>query len=254
MSFLNKLPTKRLDNKIATAAITSVPEQGEQTGGYTAQYAHLSHLPLLPLSSEKADKHRKMHQDHKDRMTKEMHAVDPDQKLNGVGKAFMSVMSTLSGGANPVSVKRWERRLVGLNVMSSNMALEENYELVFTRWTLPATTDSPWFVDVLEGHFLNPESRRAKLGGCATAVKVGVAKHCKVTLKFFDQPVAVEGGKVWTKREKVGAPRCDTIMYLTESGEEAALELVARVQRRCNSVDAGFVFRDFDKEWDVPVL
>jgi hypothetical protein len=109
------------------------------------------------------------------------------------------------------------------------------------------------FVDVLEGHFLSLESRRAKLGGNAIAVEVRVAGNRKVPLKILDLPVVVEGGRVWTKREKVGAPLCDAVTYLTDDGKEAPLELVARVQRRCNYMDFGFAFRDFDK-WEVPML
>ena len=42
-----------------------------------------------------------------------MDATDPDKLLSGSQKATLSVMGHLSGGANIVSVKRWERRLVG---------------------------------------------------------------------------------------------------------------------------------------------
>lgn len=51
-SILNKLPGKRIDAHIRKVAAAGIPEQGEQTGGYTYAYAHLSHLPLFPLYSD----------------------------------------------------------------------------------------------------------------------------------------------------------------------------------------------------------
>ena len=51
ISILNKLPTKRIDAAITAAAVSGIPERGEQSGGYTPTYAHFSHLPLLPLYS-----------------------------------------------------------------------------------------------------------------------------------------------------------------------------------------------------------
>jgi hypothetical protein len=138
-SILNKLPTKRIDAAIAAAAQSGIPEQGEQTGGYTSAYAHLSHLPLLPLYSQAQHDILAKQQARKERLVKDMDANDPDKLLSGGQKAFLSVLGLLSDASGIVSMKRWERRLVGANVMSTKHLMEQNRLIVFTRWTVPTT-------------------------------------------------------------------------------------------------------------------
>ncbi len=136
ISILNKLPTKRMDAAITAAAESGIPEQGEQTGGYTLTYAHFSRLPLLPLYSQAQNHLLIQQQAIKNRRVKHMDASDPDKLLSGSQKATLNVMGHLSGGANIVGVKRWERRLVGTNVSTAKRLMEQHKLIVFTRWTM----------------------------------------------------------------------------------------------------------------------
>ena len=86
----------------------------------------------------------------KNQRVEQMDANDPDKLLSGSQKATLSVMGHLSGGANIVGVKRWERRLKGASVVTSNRMMEQHRLIVFTRWTITLMQGTPWFVDVLE--------------------------------------------------------------------------------------------------------
>ena len=105
ISLLNKIPTKRIDAAITAAAQADIPQQGEQTGGYTPSYSHFSHLPLLPLYSQAQNDILFKHQALKNRKVELMDANDPDKLLSSSQKATLSVMGHLSGGANIVGVK-----------------------------------------------------------------------------------------------------------------------------------------------------
>jgi hypothetical protein len=49
LSIGDRLGGKKIDNAIERARTSGIPQQGEQTGGYNAKYAHFSHIPLFPL-------------------------------------------------------------------------------------------------------------------------------------------------------------------------------------------------------------
>jgi hypothetical protein len=255
-SFLNKLPTKRIDAAISAAAETGIPEQGEQTGGYTPTYAHLSHLPLFPLYSQAQHDILAKQQAIKETHVKEMDANDPDKLLSGSQKGFLSVMGLLSGGAGIVSAKRWERRLIGARVVTSNKFMEQNILIVFTRWIMPTTQGTPWFVDVLEHQFLKSNSK--KTSGSTVLLKVGLTpsgpkQDSKVTLKLLETDTkGLKSQKLWTKRSKSGP--CEAVTFIGDDGKEVPMEIVARLQRACSMLESQEVWKRFDKQWVVPVL
>jgi hypothetical protein len=254
-TLLNKLPTKRIDAAIASAAESGLPEQGEQTGGYTLSYAHLSHLPLFSLYSEAQQDLLVKKQAFKERMVKQMDANDPDKLLSGSQRLMMNIFGHLSGTGGVISMKRWERRLIGANVVTSNMVTEQSKLVVFTRWTVPNTHETLWFVDVLEQRFLDPNRKLSKVSGNAVMLKVapsGAKKDSKVTLKLPETDAkCLKPQKMWTKWRNF-AP-CDAITFIGE-GEEVPMEIVARIQRTCSILEAQELQRRFEKEWNVPVL
>lgn len=254
-SLMNRLPTKRLDAKFAAAAAASAPEQGEQTGGYSAGYAHLSHLPLFPLYSEKQQKLMTQKQALKDRMVQDMDDADPDKKLTGGQKTFMGVLANLSGGANPVSAKRWERRLIGMNVASMNMSIEQSMLAIFTRWTVPNSPEGIWFVDVFKSLFLDPDRKLAKLSGKG-GVSLKAGTDTKSTLKLLGNNSGVlKSQKFVTVRSKLANhEQCDTIAVVGEDGREVEMQIVARIQRTCSTTEMAELQIRFQKEWAVPVL
>lgn len=253
-SLMNKLPKKRLDAKFAAAAQASLPQQGEQTGGHRTSYGHLSHVPLFPLYSEKQTKIIAQTQAHKDRKVRAMDQADPDKNLTGAQKGVLGVMAHLSGGANPVSVKRWERRLIGTNVDAANRSMEQKICARFTRWTVPSSAGTFWFVDVLEYWHINPDSKIARLAGNCTSVslKAGLVKDGKAALKLLGlDATGLKSQKTWSKRVK--SEWCDAIVAVGEDGREVEMEIVARIQRACSAPEANELQRRFDKEWNVPI-
>ena len=255
VSILNKLPTKRIDAAITAAAESGIPEQGEQTGGYTLTYAHFSHLPLLPLYSQAQNDLLVKQQALKDRRVDHMDANDPDKLLSGSQKATLSVMGHLSGGANIVGVKRWERRLAGASVVTAKKMMEQHKLIVFTRWTMPTMQGTPWFVDVLEHRFLDNSS---KMGGNVVMLKAGLAssnakKDSKVTLKLLKTDAkGLKSQKLWTKRWNFDP--CEMVTFIGDDGKEVPMEIVVRLQRPCSTLEAHEVQKRFSKQWVVPVL
>jgi len=252
ISLLNRLPTKRIDAAITAAAESGIPEQGEQTGGYTLIYAHLSHLPLLPLYSEVQRDLLDKQQARKEQHVKQMDANDPDKLLSGNQKAVLGVLSLLSGGGSIVGTKRWERRLKGASVVTSNMLMKQNKLVVFTRWTVPIVEGTLWFVDVLEYRVLDPDS---KMGGNTVMLKAGLTpsstKDSKVTLKLLKTDAkGLKSQKMWTKLWNFDP--CEAVTFVGD-GKEVPMEIVAQIQRVCSSVEAHEVQKRF-KEWSVPML
>lgn len=184
-----------------------------------------------------------------------MDANDPDKLLSSSQKATLTVVGHLSGGANVVSVKRWERRLVGANVMSSNKMMAQQKLIVFTRWTIPNVQGTPWFVDVVEHRYLDPSS---KWGGNSILLKVGLApsnteKDNKVTLKLLKTVAkGVKSQKVWKKGWNFEP--CEAIILMGDDGQEVPMEIVARIQRACSTLEALEIQKRFKKQWIVPVL
>jgi hypothetical protein len=253
LSVLNKLPTKRIDAAITKAREADIPEQGEQTGGYNYVYSHLSHLPLFPLYSDKQHDMLAEKQKRKQRVAENMDRSDPDKLLTGTQKATLSVLGLVSGGGGIVSAKRWERRLVGASVVTTQMHLEQNKLIVFTRWTVPSSSGQNVFVDVLEHRFLNTDSKIAKLGGNGVSLKVGMSKDSKVTLKLLkSEAKGLKGQKTWNKT--LNKEPCEAIVFVGTDGKEVAMEMVERVQRASTTTEVMEMIKRFDKEWMVPVL
>ena len=255
ISILNKLPTKRIDAAITAAAESGFPGQGNLTGGYTPSYAHFSHLPLLPLYSQAQNDLLVKQQAIKDRRVEQMDANDPDKLLSGSQKATLSVMGHLSGGANIVGVKRWERRLKGASVVTANRMMEQHKLIVFTRWTMMPMQGTPWFVDVLEHRFLDHSS---KMGGNVVMLKAGLAssgarKDINGTLNLLKTDAkGLKSQKLWTKRWNFDP--CEMITFIGEDGKEVPMEIVVRLQRTCSLLEAQEVQKRFSKQWVVPVL
>ncbi len=255
ISILNKHPTKRIDAAITAAAESGIPGQGEQTGGYTPTYAHFSHLPLLPLYSQAQNDLLVQQQASKDRRVEHMDANDPDKLLSGSQKATLSVMGHLSGGANIVGVKRWERRLVGAKVVTANRMMEQHKLVVFTRWTMTPMQGTSWFFDVLEHRFLDHSS---KMGGNVVMLKAGLAsssakKDSQVTLRLLKTDAkGLNSQKLWTKRWNFDP--CEVVTFIGDEGKEVPMEIVVRLQRTCSSLEAQEVQKRVSKQWVVPVL
>ena len=151
-SILNKLPGKHIDSYIREVATRGIPQQGEQTGGYTQAYAHLSHLPLFPLYSDEQQKI----------MAKKWGDSSKlrdfgTQDLSTTEKAKLKVTEHMTGSHGMMSSGKWmARTIVGLEMMAANMAVEQMELIVFTRWIAPARQGVAWFVDVLENRWLDP--------------------------------------------------------------------------------------------------
>jgi hypothetical protein len=260
MSMLNRLPTKRLDAAITEAATTGIPIQGAQSGGYAPQFQHLSHISLLPLYSDKQHELLAQKQKVKERLVEHMDRNDPDKVLSSGQKTFLNVVGHLSGGGSVVNTKRWERRLMGANVYTSNMVMRQDKLIVFTRWT-PVThrqrETAPWFVDVIE-HRFHPDctSSMKSMGGNAVALKVGIGGSIagikKVTLKLLKtEAKGLKTQTTWNKR--MNNDPCEEISYVGEEGV-VAMEIVARIERACSSLEANELCVRFNKEWLVPLV
>ncbi|ETI29507.1 hypothetical protein G647_01960 [Cladophialophora carrionii CBS 160.54] len=265
-SILNKLPTKRIDAAITRAAQAGIPEQAGQTGGYAPGYLHLSHIPLFPLYSAGQHELLAKEQKRKESIVKNMDATDPDKNLTGGQKAFLSVLGHVTGGGSIVSAKRWERRLEGASVWTSNNLMQQNKLVVFTRWAVPSPPGQragsvPWFVDVIEHRFLDTAtgdngSTLKRMGGNVVMLKVGIgggiAHAKKVTLQLLKtEAKGLKTQKTWTKR--LNFEPCEAMTFVGDS-EILAMEIVARVQRACSSVEAMEIQKRFDKEWMVPLM
>ncbi|KAJ9604057.1 hypothetical protein H2200_011580 [Cladophialophora chaetospira] len=257
-TFLNRLPTKRLDAKITRAAESGIPQQGAQTGGYTPSYLYLSHVPLFPLYSDRQHELLAKEDKHKQLMIKAMNDADPDKKLTGGQKAFLGTIGHLVGAGSIVSTQRWERRLVGSNVMSADSRMKQDKLLIFTRWTVPAPPGRQrqgplWFVDVLEQRYDESSTSSLKsLSGNATMLKVGVADGRKVTLQLLKtEAKGIKTQKMWSKGTKTDT--CEAMTFVGDN-EIVAMEIVARIERTASMVEAMEVRKRFDKEWLVPMV
>lgn len=261
-SLLSHLPQiKRADAAIARAAKTGIPEQGEQTGGYAEPYAWLSHLPLLPLYSDKQHDLLAKQQSRKERLVADMDRNDPDKLLTAGQRGLLSVVGHLSGGGSVVSVKRFERRLIGANVMSSGLMMKQHKLATFTRWTIPGPRgEVEYFVDVLEHRFI--ESNNKLTSGNIVALKVGLPPRgsngkkkdeAKVTLRLFQTEAKdVKSQKTWKK--SCNSEPCEAVSVVRDDGQEQAMVIVARIQRACSTIEIQEIIKRFEKEWIVPVV
>ena len=179
-----------------------------------------------------------------------MDANDPDKLLSVAFWLPLSVMGHLSGGAYIVGVKRWERRLKGASVVTSNRMMEQHKLIVFTRWTMTLMQGTPWFVDVLD--------QSSKMGGNVVMLKAGLAsssakKDSKVTLQLLKTDTkGLKSQKLWTKHWNFHP--CEMVTFIGDDGKEVPMEIVVRLQRTCSSLEAQEVQKRFSKQWVVPVL
>ncbi|KUJ08998.1 uncharacterized protein LY89DRAFT_690555 [Mollisia scopiformis] len=237
LSIGDRLGGKKIDAAIDRARTSSIPAQGTQTGGFSPSYQHLSHIPLFPLYHASQTEALEKAQSQKERKLK---YYQPPTKENPGTKLLFSAMSALGGGANPMSMKKWENRLKGVGAVTTQWTMEQSHGLVFTRWTAPG--GEVWFIDMLEW--------KAAVGGSQIFVKVG---REGVTYRVFGETVKGKVGKCWTKRFWK-ARECDGVVWVRGDGEEVQMEVVARIERPCAAMEARASFKIFDKQWVVPVV
>lgn len=150
----------------------------------------------------------------------------------------------LTGGVNPLSVKKWENRLVGVGAVAKQRLQEQSSMLVFTRWIVPMKGegqkgDEVWFIDVLEW--------RAKMGA-----KVYLKTGKDVAFKALEKSVKKrQAGKLW-KSAFFNTKVCEAITWVGENGQEVKMEIVASIERTCAPLEAHASLKVFDKEWSVP--
>lgn len=261
-SILNKLPTKRIDAAITRARSAEMPAQGVQSGGYAPKFQHLSHIPLLELYSDEQHRVLARQQTRKDRLIEEMDRTDPDKNLTKGQKVFLSVLGHATGAGGMVSAKRWERRLVGANVYTNNMLMQQNKLIVFTRWTVALPPGSPqaaapWFVDVLEHRFHHDSTSRLKsMGGNAVTLKVGIGGSIsgqkKINLRLLQTEArGLKTQQKWSKN--MNYDPCEAVNYVGEN-EIVAMEIVARIERAASSLEAFEIMKRFNKHWLVPLV
>jgi hypothetical protein len=225
---MSELPERRIDAPVGEVAPPGMPEQSEVEGGYNPAYAHFAHLPLLSLFSDKANALLKKRWDHYVRESNRT--------------------------AGPVS---------SANTALAMMHFELNILVRFTRWTIPAAAAAdlgqgnvPWFVDMLETYYADPNSKRAKfakVAGNVIGVRSGLPGEGKITLKFLDfEPKVVKAQKHWGTKYKV-KELCEALV-LVDGTAEVHMEIIARIQRMCTVTESLELVKRFDKEWHVPVL
>jgi hypothetical protein len=240
MSIGDHLGGKKIDNAIENARHAGIPEQGSQTGGYAATYAHLSHIPLFPLYSGAQLIALEKIQSRKEQTLK---YVPPPVQVKTSDKILMTAMSHLSGGANPLSVKKWERRLQGASAITSHRSMQQTHVLMFTRWTIPESKDI-WFVDVLEWRAGNDKA------GAQAYLKLGKQASIKTLGDLIKDRKA---NKTWTKRF-MNWDHCEAVSFVGENSTEVPMEIVARIERPCAAAEARVSLKQFEKEWVVPVV
>ncbi|KIX98680.1 uncharacterized protein Z520_05981 [Fonsecaea multimorphosa CBS 102226] len=252
-SILNKLPGKRIDAYIRKVSSRGIPEQGETTGGYAEDYAHLSHIPLFPLYSEEQRKilAKKWGETSK---WQDWGKQDLDMKT----KLTMKGMDMMGGGhLGTVTATKWLVRTIGgLETMAASVAVDQNQLVVITRWIVPARQGTPWLVDVFEHRWLDPNSTRGKMSkvsGNAVLLKPGQPTDTKVTFKVFDNEAkGMKSQKTWSKKRGIEAS-CDAVI-LVEGGVDVPLEMVARFQRVCSVFEGREMQKRFEDQWKVPIL
>lgn len=170
------------------------------------------------------------------------------QQSAGV-KLLFSGMSLLTGGANPMSMAKWENRLKGAGAVQAQKSMEQTHSLVFTRWSLPPSASPPSipFIDVLEWRANH---------GAAVYVKIS---HAGLAFKAVGKEVkGLKVGKTWSKRFLSGEKgRCDAVSLMSDEGaggEDREMVIVARIERPCAGMEARVSLKIFEKEWIVPVV
>ena len=89
-------------------------------------------------------------------------------------------------------------------------------------------------------------------------LKAGLAsssakEDSKVTLKLLKTDAkGLKSQKLWTKGWN--SDPCEMVTFVGDDGKEVPMEIVARLQRTCSSLEAHEVQKRFSKQWNVPVL
>ena len=169
--------------------------------------------------------------------------MPPPLEVKTSDKILMTAMSHLSGGANPLSVKKWERRLQGAGAITSQWSMQQTHVLMFTRWTIPGSNEI-WFVDVLEWR------SGIKKAGAQVYLKLGRQATIKTLGDLIKDRKA---NKTWTKRF-MNWDHCEAVSYMGEDMNEIPMEIVARIERPCAAAEARESLKQFEKEWVVPVV
>lgn len=257
-SILSKLPGKRIDARIRENAAGGIPDQGELTGGYWKDYTHLSHMPLLPLHSDAQ----------LELMAKEYYKNNDAQQWDrlkeygnqpiplGVQLAFKG-MDLAGGGFGSLSTIQWVGRTIALaSTSAGKWSVDQDKVAVFTRWAIHLTNQPPGFVDVLEFHWTDPNSKRAKMaktGGNAILLKAGLPERQSISFKVLECEVTnLKDQKLWSKRWGV-KQLCESISSVHD-GKEVPMAIVAKIQRNCSIVEREEIEKRFTKHWRVPVL
>ena len=260
-SLMAKLPGRKIDAYVRSVAEKGKPEQSELEGGYNPTYVHLAHLPLFCLFSDKANAYLQKKWDY---YVPESCKTFGQTKL-GVGeRAMFAYMDAFSAGPGTVTTMKWTgRAIVSSGSHVATKICEEKNVARFTRWTVPVAAASnlgqgkvPWFVDMVEFHHGDPNGKLAKLAkfnGNSIAVRSGQPGDGKIALKFLDyEPKTLKAQKHWGARFKV-KELCEALV-LVDGAAEVQMEIVARVQRRCTVMESVELYKQFEKEWRVPVL
>lgn len=178
-------------------------------------------------------------------------AQDVDLKT----KATVKAMELVSHGHGTTSAVKWLGRTVGgLETLAASMAVEQNQIVVFTRWTVPDQGGIPWFVDMLETRWLDPDSTRGKMAKVSGNAIVLKHNHpsTKITFKVHDTVAkGLKSQKAWSKKRGVEA-LCNSLVLVENSGGEVPLMVVARIQRHASIVESREVIKRFEDKWTVP--
>jgi hypothetical protein len=240
----DKLGGAAIDRKILNAINSGLPELAEQTGGYEPQFAHLAHLPLFPLYSDNMQAALQAKLELKNR---KVHRYRPPPELHGKDKIAMKMLEHTTG-AHIMQTKKAEARLQCMGIVSSNYVMQQNRNIVFTRWGVPdacaSGSKNTWFVDVLEW--------RMKDGSAWKANVVEVKSNKDVSLKLIEKVVKLKEQKGWSK--SWNSKRCEEMAWVQEGGTEVPMVIVARIQRRISGPESHAALKDFMNSWFVPMV
>ena len=149
-------------------------------------------------------------------------------------------------GAHIVQTKKAEARPKGMGIVSSNYVMQQNRNIVCTRWGVPDACASGskdlWFADVLEW--------RMKDGSPWKANIVHVKASRDASLKLIEKVVKVKAQKGWSKSWNF--KRCEEVVWVQPDGTEVPMVIVARIQRRISGPESQAALKDFAKECLVP--
>jgi hypothetical protein len=223
--------------KPGSQVITSTQQVATQSGlPYGCRYEQFAPYPTFPLYGTSDANAFAQKQQRKEVLQGRLR---PEPTKGD--KMVMQAMK-LASGVNIDSARKIENNLTKLNVASTQMTIEQNKLLIFTRWALaPGTGPVTWFVDVLEW-------RAPKEGGAnPTYLKMNGNESVKVLGKIVK---GLKPGKTWSKNWNFNA--VDEMVFVNTDKSEIPMTIVAREERAISAIEAHAVRKRFDKEWTVP--